>query len=181
MYGSNSRRPNRASIYNPSDATESSQSDESSPRSISDDLRGLSLAEHISAQLILSPWVSPRNYRRDSILGDLQRDLDTLVRQTLELTYAIPAHHCDIGLRNALASKCWASWNYYEPKRTSSRSVASGEWFWSKSRKDVVGACDPMSRLNFEKVDTVEHNVKVFPVGRITEGCLDILIALHQG
>lgn len=28
---------------------------------------------------------------------------------------------------------------------------------------------DPMSRLNFGKVYTVEHNVKVLPVGRITD------------
>lgn len=28
---------------------------------------------------------------------------------------------------------------------------------------------DPMSRLNFGKVYTVEHNVKVLPVGKITD------------
>lgn len=28
---------------------------------------------------------------------------------------------------------------------------------------------DPMSRLNFGKVYTVEHNVKVMPVGKITD------------
>lgn len=31
---------------------------------------------------------------------------------------------------------------------------------------------DPMSRLNFGKVYTVEHNVKVLPVGRITDGSM---------
>jgi hypothetical protein len=28
---------------------------------------------------------------------------------------------------------------------------------------------DPMSRLNFGKIYTVEHNVKVLPVGKISE------------
>lgn len=31
---------------------------------------------------------------------------------------------------------------------------------------------DPMSRLNFGKVYTVEHNVKVLPVGRIMESSI---------
>lgn len=31
---------------------------------------------------------------------------------------------------------------------------------------------DPMSRLNFGKVYTVEHNVKVLPVGRITDSSI---------
>ena len=32
---------------------------------------------------------------------------------------------------------------------------------------------DPMSRLNFGKVYTVEHNVKVLPVGRITDASIN--------
>ena len=32
---------------------------------------------------------------------------------------------------------------------------------------------DPMSRINFGKVYTVEHNVKVSPVGRITKDSLE--------
>jgi hypothetical protein len=31
---------------------------------------------------------------------------------------------------------------------------------------------DPMSRLNFGKVYTVEHNVKVMPVGKMTDGSM---------
>lgn len=31
---------------------------------------------------------------------------------------------------------------------------------------------DPMSRLNFGKVYTVEHNVKILPVGRVTEASM---------
>jgi hypothetical protein len=31
---------------------------------------------------------------------------------------------------------------------------------------------DPTSQLNFGRVDTVEHNVKALPVGRITDGSM---------
>lgn len=36
---------------------------------------------------------------------------------------------------------------------------------------------DPMSRLNFGKVYTVEHNVKVLPVGKISESSLSKFLA----
>lgn len=36
---------------------------------------------------------------------------------------------------------------------------------------------DPMSRLNFGKVYTVEHNVKILPVGRIVEASMAKFIA----
>jgi hypothetical protein len=31
---------------------------------------------------------------------------------------------------------------------------------------------DPMSRLNFGKIYTVEHNVKVLPIGRVTNASM---------
>lgn len=36
---------------------------------------------------------------------------------------------------------------------------------------------DPMSRLNFGKIHTVEHNVKVKPVGKVTEESMLSLLA----
>lgn len=52
--------------------------------------------------------------------------------------------------------------------------VAPGEPQMSKApievRPDSVDQrLDPMSRLNFRKLFTVEHNVKVLPVGKVTE------------
>lgn len=35
---------------------------------------------------------------------------------------------------------------------------------------------DPMSRLNFKKIYTVEHNVKVMNVGKVTKDSLPVLI-----
>jgi hypothetical protein len=35
---------------------------------------------------------------------------------------------------------------------------------------------DPMSRLNFKKIYTVEHNVKVMNVGKVTKESLPVLI-----
>jgi hypothetical protein len=35
---------------------------------------------------------------------------------------------------------------------------------------------DPMSRLNFKKIYTVEHNVKVMNVGKVTRDSLPVLI-----
>ena len=35
---------------------------------------------------------------------------------------------------------------------------------------------DPMSRLNYKKIYTVEHNVKVMGVGRVTRGSLAALL-----
>lgn len=74
-----SRRPTRASVSSRSDATTSSSSDASSPRSIAEDLQGLSLGDHPSSQLIPQPGASSRSQRWDPILGDVQRSHDTLV------------------------------------------------------------------------------------------------------
>lgn len=74
-----SRRPTRASISDRSEATASSWSDASSPRSISQDLQGLSLGDHPSSQLIPPHGASHRSQRWDPILGDVQRHHDTLV------------------------------------------------------------------------------------------------------
>lgn len=73
------RRPTKASTSDRSEATASSQSDASSPRSMAEDLRGLSLGDHVSSQLIPLHGSSPRNQRWDPILGDVQRNHDTLV------------------------------------------------------------------------------------------------------
>lgn len=35
---------------------------------------------------------------------------------------------------------------------------------------------DPMSRLNFRKIYTVEHNAKVMAVGRVTRDSLPLLL-----
>lgn len=35
---------------------------------------------------------------------------------------------------------------------------------------------DPMSRLNYKKIYTVEHNVKVMSVGRVTKISLPVLL-----
>ena len=35
---------------------------------------------------------------------------------------------------------------------------------------------DPMSRLNFKKCYTIEHNVKVMSVGRVTKDSLSVLL-----
>lgn len=74
-----SRRPTKTSTSDRSEATASSRSDASSPRSIAEDLRGLSLGEHVSSQLNSPHGASPRNQRWDPILGDVQRNLDSLV------------------------------------------------------------------------------------------------------
>lgn len=78
-----SRRQTRPSISDLSDATVSSRTDVSSSRSISEDLQGLTLADHPSLQLIASPGSSPRSQHWDPILGDVQRDHDTLVVRTI--------------------------------------------------------------------------------------------------
>lgn len=78
-WNTGSRRPTRASISDRSDASASSRSDASGPRSISEDLQGLSLGDHPSSQLIPPPGASPRSQRWDPILGDVQRNHDALV------------------------------------------------------------------------------------------------------
>jgi hypothetical protein len=35
---------------------------------------------------------------------------------------------------------------------------------------------DPMSRLNFKKIYTIEHNVKVMSVGKVVDGSLPVLL-----
>lgn len=74
-----SRRPTRSSISDRSDVTVSSRSDGSSPRSIAEDLQGLGLGDHPFSQSVPSPGASPRSQRWDPILGDVQRNHDTLV------------------------------------------------------------------------------------------------------
>jgi hypothetical protein len=74
-----SRRPTRTSISDRSDATASSRTDASSPRSIREGLQGLALGDHPSSQLIPPHGASPRDQRSDPILGDVQRNHDTSV------------------------------------------------------------------------------------------------------
>lgn len=78
-WNTGSRRPARASISDRSDATASSNSDISSLRSVSEDLQGLSLGDHPLSQLIQPSGASSRGQHWDPILGDVQRDHDTLV------------------------------------------------------------------------------------------------------
>lgn len=84
-YGYDSLEPRptetgRSSISNRSDATGSERSDNtSSPRSIADDLQGLSLGDHISSKLVPLHGASCRSHRNDPVLGNVQRHHDTLV------------------------------------------------------------------------------------------------------
>ncbi|KAJ5928614.1 hypothetical protein N7466_007570 [Penicillium verhagenii] len=260
IYGPNSRRYNRASLSDHSDTTDSSHSDASSPRSMSDDLQGITLGEHILSQQLPTPGASPRSYRRDPILGELQRDIETLVRQSSESAFATTGNggenetldprykrqsdprkffrvgrvfamlwHENAGLHGTIMSqrgsnlgRDYTKGKYQEPIYSSIRRMVvikeqkgcswclpittySGQGV-AKSGVDrnkhtvvYMRGChpvtkvnepkmtkeplevepakpdqklDPMSRLNFGKVYTVEHNVKVLPVGRITEGSL---------
>ncbi|KAJ5595259.1 uncharacterized protein N7459_001467, partial [Penicillium hispanicum] len=257
----NPRRPTRASISERSDATASSWSDTSSPgRSITEDLQGLSLGQHISSQLIPPHGASPKSHRQDPILGDVQRHHDTLVRMSLEPSYVIPGStgdhetldprykrqsdprrffrvgrvfsmlwHENAGLHGTILSqkgpllgRDYTRGKYQEPIYSSIRRMVvvkeqkgccwcipittySGQGVakpgvdrskhaiiymrgahpvtrpsepkMTKEPLEVEPAkgdqkLDPMSRLNFGKVYTVEHNVKVLPVGRITDGSL---------
>ena len=78
-HGPSGRRPTKMSLSEGSDATASSRSNASSPKSIAEDLRGLSLGDHVSSQLIPPHGASPRSQRWDPILGDVQRNHDSLV------------------------------------------------------------------------------------------------------
>ena len=39
---------------------------------------------------------------------------------------------------------------------------------------------DPLSRINFAKVYTVEHNVRVMPVGQVSPGSMHLLVTYWQ-
>lgn len=78
-----SRRPTRTSVSDRGDATASSRTDASSPRSIREGLQGLALGDHPSSQLIPPHGASSRSQRWDPILGDVQRNHDTSVVSNL--------------------------------------------------------------------------------------------------
>ncbi|KAJ5093543.1 hypothetical protein N7456_009404 [Penicillium angulare] len=254
------RRPGRGSISDHSDAYSSSQSDDTGGHFLPGDLRGLGLEEHISSQLIPAPAARHLGHRWDPILGDFQRNLDTLARQATDPTYENPERgdeHDTLDPRykrqaeprrffrvGRVFSMLWHENAGFHGTIMSQKAPGSGreytkgkfqEPIYSSIRRMVVikeqkGCCwcipittysgqgvakagvdrskhaiiymrgtqpvtrtneprmtkeplevepakadqklDPMSRLNFGKVYTVEHNVKVLPVGRITEGSL---------
>ncbi|KAJ5679270.1 hypothetical protein N7462_007514 [Penicillium macrosclerotiorum] len=241
--------------------TTSSQSDISSPRSLSEDLQGLGLIDHVSSQLIAAHGTSPPYQRWDPVLGDVQRSHDTLARLTSDPSYAIPESpeepetldprykrqndprrffrvgrvfamlwHENAGLNGTPVSQKIPSLKqgctrgkYQEPIYSSIRRMIvikeqkgccwcipvttysgqgvgkagvdrgkhaviymrgarpvtkSNEPKMTKEPLEVEPArpdqkLDPMSRVNFGKIYTVEHNVKVLPVGKVTEASLE--------
>ncbi|KAJ5083923.1 hypothetical protein NUU61_008502 [Penicillium alfredii] len=258
-------RTGQTSVSDNSEATASSWSGTSSPRSIAVDLQGFGLGDHASSRLILPHGISCRSHRHDPILGDVQRNHDTSVRLSVEPSYVIPAStgedetldprykrqsdpkrffrvgrvfamlwHENAGLHGTILSQRgpplgphFTRGKYQEPIYSSIRrmvvvkeqkgcswcvpvttysgqgvakagvdrgkhaviymqgnrpAVNPGEPRMIKEPLEVEPArpdqrLDPMSRLNFGKVYTVEHNVKVLPVGKIAEESMARFIA----
>lgn len=117
-WNTSNHRQTRVSMSDLSDATSSSWSDVSSPRSISEDLQGLIIGDHSSPKLIPLPAARLGISCWEPVLGDVQRDHDTLV---VSITSQEPKEQCLTIQRLSLEPSCVLSARIGEHERLDPR------------------------------------------------------------